>query len=37
MPDHPQHLCDFGVVRADVALDKGVVLLEVAQRRGGLG
>jgi hypothetical protein len=35
MADHAQHLCDLGVVGADVALDEGVVVLEVEQ--GGLG
>ena len=34
MADDVQHLRDLGIVRADMALDEGVVMLEFAQRRG---
>jgi hypothetical protein len=32
--DRAQHLRDLGIVGTDVALDEGVVVLEVAQGRG---
>jgi hypothetical protein len=34
MADHMQHLRDLGIVGADMALDEGMVMLELAQRGG---